>query len=45
VGIGGIIERTTDGGQNRRIEAAGMTDRFLTGVFAVDTSTAYVVGD
>ena len=45
VGGLGTIERTTDGGQHWRIEAAGMTDHFLTGVFAVDTGTAYVVGN
>ena len=45
VGGLGTIERTTDGGQHWRIEAAGVTDHFLTAVFAVDTGTAYVVGD
>jgi photosystem II stability/assembly factor-like uncharacterized protein len=45
VGGLGTIERTTDGGQHWRIEAPGMTDHFLTGVFAVDTGTAYVVGN
>ncbi len=45
VGGLGTIERTTDGGQHWRIEAGGMTDHFLTGVFAVDTGTAYVVGN
>ena len=45
VGGLGTIERTTDGGQHWRVEAAGMTDHFLRGVFAVDTGTAYVVGN
>jgi photosystem II stability/assembly factor-like uncharacterized protein len=45
VGGLGTVERTTDGGQHWRIEAAGMTDHFLTAVFAVDTGTAYVVGN
>ena len=32
-------------GQHWQIEADGMSDHFLTGVFAADTGTAYVVGN
>ena len=44
VGSHGRILSTTNGGEEWRIEADGLVDRPLIGVFAVDTNEVYVVG-
>jgi len=44
-GSHGCVVSTTDGGETWRHEpTSSMTERFLVGVFAVDTGTVYVVG-
>ncbi|MHB0878518.1 MAG: WD40/YVTN/BNR-like repeat-containing protein [Anaerolineae bacterium] len=44
VGYGGIVLHTTDGGATWQVEAAGLTGKMLTAVFAVDSHTVYAVG-